>query len=73
MSAMTSRTGQRQQVVIAAERVVMVDESVAAIVRLRQAMTLHHGAHRAVDDEDASFEGVSECGRSHGRVFRMRN
>ncbi len=44
----------------------MTDEPIAAVVRLRQAMTLHHGAHGTVDDEDASFEGFGERCQGHG-------
>ena len=67
------RTGQRQQVVVAAQRMAVVHEAVTAIVRLCETMPLHHRAHCPVDHEDASFQGTGEGCRGHGRVFRVRN
>jgi hypothetical protein len=34
-------------------------------------MSLQHGSHGAVDDEDALFEGGRESVRSHCRYHRL--
>ena len=52
------RLGQHQQVVVALEIRRMVGEARTAVARLVQVVALDHGAHRAVDDEDATGEEI---------------
>ena len=51
-------TRDRQQVVVAEERMVMPGKPIASIVGLVEPLALHHRAHRAVDHENAPFEGL---------------
>ena len=60
MPPMTSGRVRQQQVVVALEVVRVVGEALAAIVGLDQAVALDHGAHGAVEDEDALREQVAQ-------------
>ena len=51
---------QDQQVVVALEILRVILEALAAEVRFRQLVALDHRAHRAVEDEDARRERVSQ-------------
>ena len=53
---------QRQQLVVALEVLVMVLEAIAAEVGLGQLVALDHGAHRAVQDQDALAQPAREFG-----------
>ena len=53
-------TRQHEHVVVAAKVVGMRSEPIAAEVGLGQAMPLHHGAHRTVEDEQALGEQAVE-------------
>ncbi len=50
------RLGQHQQVVVALQVMRMLGQARAAIVGFLQAVALDHGAHRAVENEQALFE-----------------
>ena len=52
--------GQRQQVVVALEIGSPILETLAAIIRLLQLITLDHGAHRAIQNQDALGEQFIE-------------
>ena len=43
-----------------------VDEALAPIVAFFQTMALDHGAHRAIDDEDALGQGVMQLADAIG-------
>ncbi len=47
------RTRQGEHVVVALEVVAVIAEATAAEVLLAELVTLEHGAHRAIQDEDA--------------------
>ena len=51
---------QQQQVVVALELLRVVREARAAIVSLRETAALDHGAHGAVQDQDALVEEAVE-------------
>ena len=57
------RLGQDQQVVVPLEILGEVGEALAAIVGLRELVALDHGAHAAVQDEDAALEKGFEAVR----------
>ena len=52
------RPGEHEDVVVAAQLVAVLGETLAAEVRLAELVALDHGTHGAVDDEDA----LDECG-----------
>src|SRR5690606_33382372 len=60
------RPGQRQQVVVAALVVAGIGEALAAVVGLLQPVALDHGAHGAVEHQDAAGEGRFERGDAVG-------
>ena len=59
---MISRLRQHQQVVVALHELGEVGEARAAIARLVELVALDHGAHGAVDDQDALGGGLLERG-----------
>ena len=54
------RLGQRQQIVVALEIAGPVAEAFAPVVGFLQAVALDHGAHRAVQDQDAAGQEVGQ-------------
>ena len=71
------RLGQQQQVVVALDVARPVGETLATVVRFFQPIALDHGAHAAVEDEDALREGVAEGGEAraaigHGHSTEMK-
>ena len=54
------RLGQRQQIVVALEIAGPVAEPFAPVVGFLQAVALDHGAHRAVQDQDAAGQEVGQ-------------
>ncbi len=61
------RLGQHQQVVIALDVFVPVGKTGAAIIGFFQLVTLDHGAHRPVKNQDAvGKRGVQLVGTVHG-------
>ncbi len=50
------RPGEHQHIVVAAQIVPVRGETLAAKIRLGEAAALDHGAHRAVNDQDALCE-----------------
>ena len=68
------RLGDHQQVVVAFEVAMPIGKTCAAIVGLGQLVALHHGAHRAIEDEDALLEKLLEKGRclAHGKERSKR-
>ena len=52
--------GQRQQVVIALEIVLMVGKAFPPVVRILQALGLDHGPHGAVDHQYAVAQGLRQ-------------
>ena len=62
--------GQHEDVVVALEVAAVITETLAAEVGLLEPVALDHGAHRAVEDEDAlgeePFEAGLEIVRGHG-------
>ncbi len=52
---------QQQQVVVALDVARPVGEARATVVGLVQLVALDHGAHAAVEDQDAFLEGLLEC------------
>jgi len=66
------RAGEHQQVVVALEVLRVVEEALAAVVRLAQLLLLDHRAHRAIQDQDAFGEKLAEFGAAvglHGGVL----
>ena len=63
---MISRLRQHQQVVVAFDVVLEILEALAAIVGLAELVGLDHGAHRAVENEDARSEGGVELVEAAG-------
>ena len=53
--------GQHQQIVVALEVAVPVGKTLAAIIRLGQLVALDHGAHRAVQDENALLQELFDA------------
>ncbi len=64
------RLCQRQQVVVALQVGVMIREARAAVVGLFQLVTLDHGAHGTIQDQDAVFKCVFYG--VHGRTVWQR-
>ena len=60
------RAGQHQQIVVALEVFRVVEEALAAVVRLAQLLLLDHRAHRAIQDQDAFGEKLAEFGAAIG-------
>src|SRR5690606_20515949 len=60
------RPGQRQQVVVAALVVAGVGEALAAVVGLPEPVALDHGAHGAVEHQDAAGKRVLQRGDAPG-------
>src|SRR5690606_1970762 len=59
--------GEREEVVVARQRLRPVPEALAPEVGLGEAVALEEGAHRAVEDEDAAVEeGAEAVERGHG-------
>ena len=56
------RPGEDQDVAIPLQIAGMIRESSAAEIRFRQSVALDHGPHRAVEDEDALRQVLSEPG-----------
>ena len=54
------RLRQREQVVVARLLAVVIVEAVAVVVVLLEAVALDHGAHGAVEDEDAMGEEFAQ-------------
>jgi hypothetical protein len=52
------RLGQHQQIVVALEIARPVAEPLAAIIRLLQPIALNHGAHRAIQNQNAAGQQV---------------
>jgi len=55
------RLGQHEEVVVAAQLLVVVREPLAAVVGLRRPVALDHRPHRAVEQHDALGQGLAEC------------
>jgi hypothetical protein len=66
------RPGQHQQVVVALHVAGPVGETGAAIIRFLQLVTLDHGAHGPIQDEDAAAGQVEEFAAAvgHGAVLK---
>ena len=62
--------GERQQVVVALQVVVVIGQQRAAEVGFVQPITLDHRTHRAVDEQDALGELLAEAVGGHGHPFR---
>jgi len=58
--------GEEQQIVVALQIVGVVPEALAPVIGLAQAMTLDHGAHGPVQDEDALFQESGDFGAAIG-------
>ncbi len=57
------RLGDGQQIIVALEVARVVSKALAAIIRLLERIALDHGAHGAVEDQDALFQGLAKgCG-----------
>ncbi len=70
--------GEQQQVVVALHVARPVSETLAAVVRLFQLVALDHGAHAAVEDQDALLECLLEGLKSsdasgHGNYLKNGN
>ena len=57
--------GDAEQIVIARDIHVVISKARAAIIRLLQLVALDHGAHTAIQNQDALFDGVFEGGLSY--------
>src|SRR5690606_3504008 len=67
-------TRKHEQVVVAAQLLRMVGEPRAPEVRLAEAVTLNHRAHRAVEHEDAARQLVAQAdgrGTAPGSLLRL--
>jgi hypothetical protein len=58
--------GQAQQVVVALEVLAVGGEALAAIVGLDQFVALDHGAHGAIENEDALRDQLAQFGTAVG-------
>jgi hypothetical protein len=60
------RSRDAQQVVVALEVLAVRRKALSAIIRLDQAVALHHGAHGAVENEDALRQQCAQFGAAVG-------
>ena len=66
------RAGEDEHVVVAPQVPRVGGEPIPAEVGLAETLTLDHGSHRPVEDEDAVAGGEVEGGIGHGRMSAMR-